>query len=223
MEHSVKHDESLKIARQSTGFYAFARVVCTPLLSLLYRVSFTNRFNIPKEGKYIICSNHLSYLDPLLLGMGQKRRIRYMAKSELFKNKLFSKVITSLGAFPVYRGQGDNTAINVGEKILDDGGVMGIFFEGKRSKTGELLRPKSGAMLIAYESKAPIIPACITPEKGLIKIFRKTRVSFGEPVTIEELGVKGNDLREFRNASKEVMKRVEKLREETLLEWEKKQ
>lgn len=206
----------MKIARQSTGLYAFARVVCTPILTLLYRIKFTNRNNIPKEGKYIICSNHLSYLDPVILGMGQKRRVRYMAKSELFKNKFFAALITRLGAFPVYRGESDNHAINVGEQILNDGGVMGIFFEGKRSKTGEFLRPKSGVVLIAYQVDAPIVPACITPEKGLMKLFRKTRVSYGDPVTVQELGVTEGTPREFRDASKELMHLVEQLRKDTI-------
>lgn len=212
--------DELNIARQNTVLYAVARVVCTPILGFLFRVSFTNRNNLPKDGAYVICSNHLSYLDPVLLGMGQRRRVRYMAKAELFRNKLFAKLITSLGAFPVHRGESDNKAINVGEQILKDGGIMGIFFEGKRSKTGEFLRPKSGAVMIAYQANVPIIPACITPQKGKIKLFRKTRVSFGPPVTTAELGVTGEDLRQFRSGGKKVMEKLEHMRKETLAEWE---
>ncbi len=203
------------MSQQKTWLYSVASVVVTPFLSALYRVKFRNRNNIPKEGAYIIMSNHLSYLDPLLLGMGQrKRKLRFMAKSELFKNKLFAKLITSLGAFPVVRGEGiEQEAISTGEEILRNGGVMTIFFEGKRSRTGEFLRPRSGAMIIAYQTNTPIVPACITPEKGLIKPFRKTRVTFGDPVTPAELGVTTGNPRELRDASKKVMEMLKQMRE----------
>ena len=163
------------MAGQKAWLYSLAGTVASPVISLLYRVKFRNKNNIPKEGAYIIASNHLSYLDPLLLGMGQRnRRLRFMAKSELFKNKLFAKLITALGAFPVVRGAGvEQEAITTGEDILKNGGVMTIFLEGKRSKTGEFLRPRSGAMLIAYATNTPIVPACITPEKKLMKCLEK--------------------------------------------------
>ncbi len=202
------------MAGQKAWLYSLAGAVASPVISLLYRVKFRNKNNIPKEGAYIIASNHLSYLDPLLLGMGQRnRRLRFMAKSELFKNKLFAKLITALGAFPVVRGAGvEQEAITTGEDILKNGGVMTIFLEGKRSKTGEFLRPRSGAMLIAYATNTPIVPACITPEKKLMKMFRKTRVSFGEPITPKELGITTGSPRELRNAAKKIMEQLEEMR-----------
>ena len=89
---------------------------------------------------------------------------------------------------------------------------MTIFLEGKRSKTGEFLRPRSGAMLIAYATNTPIVPACITPEKKLMKMFRKTRVSFGEPITPKELGITTGSPRELRNAAKKIMEQLEEMR-----------
>ena len=206
---------SQKKSQQKSWLYFIGSVVVSPVLGLLYRVKFRNRNNIPKEGAYILISNHLSNLDPLLLGMGQRnRKLRFMAKSELFKNKLFAKLITALGAFPVVRGEGiEQEAISTGEEILKNGGVMTIFFEGKRSKTGEFLRPRSGAMLIAHTTNTPIVPACITPEKGLMKPFRKTRVTFGDPVTPAELGVTTGSARELRDASKKIMEMLKQMRE----------
>ncbi|MEE1282000.1 MAG: lysophospholipid acyltransferase family protein [Acutalibacteraceae bacterium] len=206
---------SQKKSQQKSWLYFIASVVVSPVIGLIYRVKFRNKNNIPKEGAYIIISNHLSNLDPLLLGMGQRnRKLRFMAKSELFKNKFFAKLITALGAFPVVRGEGiEQEAISTGEEILENGGVMTIFFEGKRSKTGEFLRPRSGAMLIAYTTNTPIVPACITPEKGLMKPFRKTRVTFGDPVTPAELGVTTGNARELRDASKKIMEMLKQMRE----------
>ena len=201
--------------QQKSWLYNIANVVVTPVISAIYRVKYRNRNNIPKEGAYILISNHLSYLDPLVLGMGQRhRKLRFMAKSELFKNKLFAKLITGLGAFPVVRGDGvEQEAISTGEEILRDGGVMTIFFEGKRSKTGEFLRPRSGAMLIAHQTNTPIVPACITPEKKLMKPFSKTRVSFGNPITPQELGITTGSARELRDASKKIMEMLKEMRE----------
>lgn len=206
---------SQKKSEQKSWLYFIASAVVSPVVGLVYRVKFRNRNNIPKEGAYILISNHLSNVDPLLLGMGQRnRKLRFMAKSELFKNKLFAKLITSLGAFPVVRGEGiEQEAISTSEEILENGGVMTIFFEGKRSKTGEFLRPRSGAMLIAHTTNTPIVPACITPEKGPMKPFRKTRVTFGDPVTLAELGVTTGSARELRDASKKVMEMLKQMRE----------
>ena len=200
--------------KQKAWLYSLANVVLSVIITPLYRVKFRNRDNIPEEGAYIIISNHLSNLDPVVLGLGQrKRKLRFMAKSELFKNKLFAKLITALGAFPVVRGDGvEQEAITTGEDILRGGGVMTIFFEGKRSKTGEFLRPRSGAMLIAHATNTPIVPACITPEKKLMKMFRKTRVTFGDPITPQELGITTGSPRELRNASKKVMEMLEEMR-----------
>lgn len=201
-------------SKQKTWLYSLANVILSVTIAPLYRVKFRNKNNIPENGAYIIVSNHLSYLDPVVLGLGQrKRKLRFMAKSELFKNKLFAKLITALGAFPVIRGEGvEQEAITTGEDILRDGGVMTIFFEGKRSKTGDFLRPRSGAMLIAHATNTPIVPACITPEKKLMKIFRKTRVTFGEPITPKELGIITGSPRELRNASKKIMEVLEEMR-----------
>lgn len=206
---------SQKKSQQKLWLCNIANAVVTPVLSVIYRVKYRNKKNIPKEGAYIIISNHLSNLDPPLIAIGQShRRVRFMAKSELFKNKLFASLITALGAFPVVRGAGiEQEAISTGEEILRNGEVMTIFFEGKRSRTGEFLRPRSGAMLIAYQTNTPIVPACITPEKGLMKPFRKTRITFGEPVTPAELGVTTGNARELREASKKVMEMLKQMRE----------
>ena len=72
---------------QSKLLYGFGKVVCTPIFKVLYRYKVVNKNNIPPEGGYIIACNHLSNIDPVLLGLGQKRRIFFMAKDELFKNK----------------------------------------------------------------------------------------------------------------------------------------
>lgn len=203
---------------QSKALYAFGRVVCTPIFKIVYRYKVINKANIPDDGKgYIIASNHLSFSDPILVALGQKRRLNFMAKDELFNNKFFSWLIRHLGAFPVKRGAGDGKAIKNGEDIINEGNLMTIFIEGGRSKTGELMRPRSGFAVIAQQTKAPVVPACITKiGKGL---FAKRIIHFSDPITIDELGLDSVDRRALRNASNIVMGKIKEMREHDLNEY----
>ena len=124
--------------------YRVGQAVCRPIMKVFYRYKFINNNSIPHEGAYIIASNHMSFSDPVLLGLGQRRRLFFMAKQELFKNKFFAGLIRALGAFPVERGAGDGKAIKTGEDLIKEGNVMTIFIEGGRTKTGEFMRPRSG-------------------------------------------------------------------------------
>lgn len=203
---------------QSKALYAFGRVVCTPVFKLIYRYKIINGNNIPNDGKgYIIAPNHLSFSDPILVALGQKRRLNFMAKDELFENKFFSWLIRHLGAFPVKRGAGDGKAIKNGEDIINEGNLMTIFIEGGRSKTGELMRPRSGFALIARQTNAPVVPVCITKiGKGF---FAKRIIHFAEPITVSDLGLDSVDRRALRNASNMVMDKIKEMREHDLNEY----
>ncbi|MBR2280358.1 MAG: 1-acyl-sn-glycerol-3-phosphate acyltransferase [Ruminococcus sp.] len=203
---------------QSKAFYTFGRAVCAPIMKIFYRYKVINKANIPNDGKgYIIASNHLSFSDPVLLGLGQKRRLNFMAKDELFKNKFFAFIIRHLGAFPVKRGAGDGKAIKNGEDILNEGNIMTIFIEGGRSKTGELMRARSGFAVIAQQTGAPVVPTCITNVgKGL---FGKRIIHFSDPITVEELGLDSIDRRALKNAGKIVMGKIKEMREQDLNDY----
>ena len=196
--------------------FVVGRILTIPVFKLLFFYKVNGKKNLPKDGAYIVCSNHLSNYDPVFLSVTQKRQIYYMAKVELFEKKFFAWLIRKLGAFPVTRGAGDGKAISEAEEIVKDGRLLGIFIEGTRSKTGEFLRPKSGASIIAYQMQVPIIPVCITPKDKKVKKFHKVTISWGKPLTPEELGLKNGTPEEYRNASRRIMAEIKKLRENDL-------
>ena len=207
---------------QNKVLYTIGKGVCMPIFKLFYRFKTVNAGNIPSEGGVIIASNHLSNSDPPLLGLSAKRRLYFMAKVELFKNKFFGALIRALGAFPVERGAGDGKAIKTGEDLIKEGNVMTIFIEGGRTKTGELMRPRSGCALVAQQMQVPVVPACITVVGNPKFIFSKRVVEFGEPLTPEQLGLTADGGRRLlKNASNMIMGEIKRMRERALNEYKK--
>ncbi len=206
---------------KKTGLYRVAQAVVPPIFKLLYRYKIYGKENIPQNQRLLLCSNHTSNADPLFMGMVQKQQVWFMAKKELFKNKFLSWIISGLGAFPVERS-GGASAIKRGIDILKQEGVVGIFIEGTRSKTGELLKPKPGVTLLAYETKSTVVPMAIVGKGGKKpKIFSKVIINVGKPISFEELGMPDATGLSLRNASRTVMEQIRILREEALKMHEK--
>lgn len=200
---------------QSKVLYRVGQAVCRPIMKVFYRYKFINNNSIPHEGAYIIASNHMSFSDPVLLGLGQRRRLFFMAKQELFKNKFFAGLIRALGAFSVERGAGDGKAIKTGEDLIKEGNVMTIFIEGGRTKTGEFMRPRSGCALVAQQMQVPVIPACITITGNPKHRFAKRVIHFGDPLTPQQLGLTPDgDRRQLKNATNMIMDEIKKMREQ---------
>lgn len=191
-------------------FYFFVRNFFKPFFFLKYRMKYIGAENIPAQGAYIIASNHRRLVDPILIGMGAKRQVQFMAKMELFQNKFTNWFLRKLGAFPVDRGKTDRGSIKHFEQVLRDGNIMGIFIEGTRAKDDNFLPPKNGVSLIAYDTKTPVIPVCHT------KIGGRIWVHYGNPLSLEDMGFEKGGAREFRNASRVIMEHIKALREQDL-------
>ncbi len=196
-------------------FYKLVLTIFKPIFLMLYPMEVRGAENINNiDSGYIICCNHLFCLDPVFLMISNNTPIHFMAKSELFKNRFLNWFLTKMGAFGVKRGKGDKTAITKSESILKSNEVLGIFIEGTRSKTGEFLRPKSGAALIANDVGSPVLPVCITGthKSGKIKIFHKTIVSYGKMIPIEDIKVDGFNRLELKKATGTIMSSIMDLR-----------
>ena len=197
--------------------YSILRILTMPFFKVIYRFKIEGQSNIPSSGRCILCANHTSMADPVLLAIALKRQICFMGKAELFKNKFLGKLLLSARAFPVNRGKKDSEAINYSLDILKQDEIMGIFIEGTRSKNDEFLRPKPGAALIAYNTDSPIIPVYIRSKGGKrIKAFRKSFVIIGKPISPHDLGITSVSGKELRDASRLIMEKIKELSPEII-------
>ncbi|HOE57488.1 MAG TPA: lysophospholipid acyltransferase family protein, partial [Bacillota bacterium] len=140
--------------------YSFARALLIPIFLFFYNYRVIGRENIPKDGAYIVCSNHVSAIDPIFVGISIPHRMYFMAKVELFKNKLIGALMHGLGVFPIKRGEADIKGIKTSLKILNRGKVLALFPEGTRNKTDEAIA-EPGIAMIAIRSKTPVVPVAI--------------------------------------------------------------
>lgn len=153
----------------------------------------TNRFrsigaeNLPLTGPVVLASNHISDIDPLVLGSAVKRQVCYIAKDSLFRIPVIGQLIKAWGAFPVRRGKSDREAITRALEVLNKGKVFGIFIEGKRNKgnPNELLKPQPGAAMLAVKSGAQVVPAVIINSNLFLKSFKRITVVIGKPIELE--------------------------------------
>ena len=147
--------------------------------------------NIPRQGAFILASNHISNLDPVLLGICSMRRINFMAKIELFKGAL-GYVLTRLGSFPVKRGEADFGAMREALRRLKEGRVILIFVEGTRRIGNEPSKAQAGVGFLAMKSGVPIVPVYVQGTNKVMapgtKFFKRGPVSatFGEPFFVSD-------------------------------------
>lgn len=127
-----------------------------------FQIRVTGLDRVPRSGPVVLAINHLSMLDPILIGAVMPRPICFMAKEELFRYPLLGRILRWVNAFPVRRGEPDRDAIQYALKRLREGHVVGIFPEGTRSLDGRLLELHGGTALLALKSGAPILPVAIT-------------------------------------------------------------
>ncbi len=171
-------------------FYSFACTGVRLLLWLLTRCVVEGLENVPSAGPFLLVSNHLSIIDPPSLGALLPRRVTFMAKEEAFRDPLVGRVVRWYGAFAVKRGQPDRQALRTATAVLKGGGVVGMFPEGTRSKTGRLNKAFAGSALVAHMAKAPILPVAITGTeriKGPFSLLTRPAITLrvGKPFTLE--------------------------------------
>jgi 1-acyl-sn-glycerol-3-phosphate acyltransferase len=180
-------DQFHAAARKGVGWtYPLVRLLVSLPTLLVYRTRAIGVKNVPKEGALILAPNHFSQMDHFFTGLYLRRQIRFMAKSQLFGPPVLTYIYKHGGVIPIRRGHRDEEAFKTAFTVLDQGGMLLMYAEGGRSRTGEMGEVKPGIGRLALESGAPVVPVAI---HGSAKVrrwkrlrFPKVTVKFGEPL-----------------------------------------
>lgn len=195
------------------SFYNFAKGVGKCLAAVFFKLEIEGKSNIPSDGGYVVCSNHIHVLDPIAIGLAFDREMYYLAKKELFKNKLFSKVLVSLGGIPIDRERTDLKAIKQSLKVLKNDEILFVFPEGTRNKTGEYIEPKQGVSVLAWKTKSKVVPVYIDAKKKY-KLFSKIVVRIGEPIDYSDYFDQKPTGEDYKKMSNDIMNHVFALKKE---------
>lgn len=179
---------------------------------VLFRIENIGEKNIPEDGEsYIVCANHLNYLDAIAVITSSNRFVRFMCKSSMFKNALFTWVLHIGDTIPVNREKNDIDAMKRSIKALKSGEILGIFPEGTRKGMEKNLSAKNGAAFMALRTKTKVIPIGI---QGSFKPFTKVYLNYGKPLDFSEYYGKEKDKEVLNKVTKEIMDNIIKLTNE---------
>src|SRR5579871_1530126 len=162
---------SSRRTKMNDRFYDFSKCCVRLMARVLWRARVYGAENVPADGPVIIACNHVSYLDPPVMGCLCPRRISYMAKKELFAVPLLGTAIRALGAYAVDRHGSATAAIKRSLQVLEAGGAVGIFPEGTRNRSGAVA-PQTGVALLASLGRAPVVPVCIYGSDRALQLGR---------------------------------------------------
>jgi len=188
-------------------FFEIARFLVKIYIKIFYRVKYYGVENIPQEGGYLLCSNHVTGMDMFFMGVKIKRKVHWMAKAELFKIPVVNWLIRLLGAFPVERGKGDTRAAKTTLDLLAEGKIVGIFPQGTRTKNKDIskIKVRHGAARFAIESGKPIFPVGIS---GGEKLFSEVNVVYGKPYCLEYEPGKNYTKSDYAAMSEKIMEKI---------------
>jgi len=182
------------------------RFLVAPLVKLLFRPKVTGVEHVPTTGPALLVSNHLAFCDSIFLPVSVPRQIVFPAKSEYFtgpglKGKLVATFFRSVGQIPIDRsgGRASLAALNTGLRILEEGGLFGIYPEGTRSPDGRLYKGKTGLARLTLQTGVPVIPVAmvgtdvVNPPGSTRWRFGRVRIKFGKPMDFSRFeGLAGN-------------------------------
>jgi glycerol-3-phosphate dehydrogenase (NAD(P)+) len=167
--------------------YWLTRAILQPAMQVFFRMSRMGREHVPATGPVILAANHRSFLDPFVIGVCLRRPVYFVAKRELFDNRLIGWFLNCLGAFPIRRGESDEESVETAKQILARGDALVIFPEGTRIRSGSLGQPKRGVGRLALETGAPVVPVTVHGTEHARRGWRfrpvKVKVRMGRPLT----------------------------------------
>ncbi|MGY1843156.1 lysophospholipid acyltransferase family protein [Modestobacter sp. SYSU DS0875] len=213
-------------------FYLFARFVLRPLFLVAFRPTVVGRDNVPATGPVILASNHLSFIDSIVIPLMAPRRVGYLAKAEYWRGSgiggwLTRTLFTALGALPVEReaSRAAQAALDTAMGVLRAGGAFGIYPEGTRSRDGRLARGKTGVAWLALTADCPVVPVAVHGTDRVQPIDarwprpHRIRVTFGEPLTFPEHRGMAGKAKTRREVTDRVMEAIAELSGQEKAGW----
>lgn len=201
--------------------YRILKPLALALMRLLFRLEVRGQEHVPPTGPVLLASNHVSVLDPPLVGGASPRVLHFMAKEELFRVPLFGRLITALNARPVRRDGSDGRALKTALRLLGEGRALLVFPEGTRGVEGRLASGKPGAGMLAVMSGAAVVPVHVSgsgralPPGRMIPRPAKVRIRFGPPLHFKAAHDEERKER-YREATREIMRAIAQLQGQTV-------
>lgn len=196
---------------ESSRVYRVIYAIFSGIVGFVLRIKVINQQNEPVEGGFLVCANHTSATDAVVIPYAFRRhQIRFMAKKELFKIPLLAQLIKVLGAFPIDRKGNDVGAIRKAVEFLKEGKSVGIFPQGHRyPEVDPSTTPtKNGAALIFTRAEADVVPVYIWRKNNKFKLFRRTYVIIGEKIPFSEMNYSSDEAGEYKRLTELVFERV---------------
>ena len=190
--------------------YDFYRKLFLGPVRAVYRLKCRGAENLPSDRGVIVCANHTSFSDVIVMSACTNVQIRYMAKKELFAVPLIGPFVRSLGAYPVDRKGGDVAALRRTVAMIEEGNAVGIFPQGTRTpgvdpRTTEV---QHGVGLIAYRAGCDVVPVFIKSKGNHTRFFKKVEVHFGSIIKNSELGFEKGGKEEYKKAAELIFDRI---------------
>lgn len=201
-------------------FYGFYKIIIGSIFKLFYPLEIKGLENLPREGGIILAPNHSSYFDPLHFGLAVPRNINWIAKESFFNAWWVGWFFKTTGCLPVNPEKPNIEAIKRALLVLEQGGMLGIFPEGTRSRNGKLMNGELGVALLALRSGAPILPAAIDgafeayPPDAKFPRPRRIKLRFGQPLIFDAVKKGRIDKKTLEAVTEKVMKNIEELIDE---------
>ncbi len=188
---------------------AYKKILGGPA-KVVFRVKSYGEENVPSDRGVIVCANHTSFSDVIVMSASTDVQVRYMAKKELFSVPIVGALVKALGAYPVDRKGGDVAALRQTVAMIGEGNAVGIFPQGTRhrGKKPRETQVQHGVGLIAYRAKCDVVPVFIKTKNNHTHFFGKTEVHFGKVIPYEELGFEKGGKEEYKNAAELIFDRV---------------
>ncbi|EFI42587.1 1-acyl-sn-glycerol-3-phosphate acyltransferase [Peptoniphilus sp. oral taxon 386] len=184
-------------------FYRIIRFILFVFFKIFFGFEVIGIENLPEDRPLLICPNHKSNWDPAFIDACLKHKIYWMAKKELWRNKLVGKFIEAMGAFPVDRQTADVKSVKNALRILKNGEIVGIFPEGTRVRKIDYSMAKPGVAMIAHRARTLIVPMYID---GNYKLFKKMKLVIKEPIDIRDL--EKQNIEQYESIASDILKTI---------------